>query len=108
MYTGAWGPEGKLAVLHEKELVLNKQDTSNILSAVDIVRRLNDSISDLWIGRNHLSSDLIFPTNYNGDTLQQDVHIEASFPNVSDRNEIEEAFNNLINTASQYSNRKRI
>jgi hypothetical protein len=22
-YTGAWGPEGKLAVLHEKELVLN-------------------------------------------------------------------------------------
>ena len=107
-YTNAWGPEGKLAVLHEKELVLNKQDTSNILSAVDIVRRLNDSISDLWIGRNHLSSDLIFPTNYNGDTLQQDVHIEASFPNVSDRNEIEEAFNNLINTASQYSNRKRI
>ena len=26
-YTGKWGPEGKLATLHEKELVLNKQDT---------------------------------------------------------------------------------
>jgi hypothetical protein len=22
-YTGAWGPEGRLAVLHQKELVLN-------------------------------------------------------------------------------------
>ena len=22
-YTGTWGPEGKLAILHEKELILN-------------------------------------------------------------------------------------
>jgi hypothetical protein len=39
-------------------------------------------------------------------TLEQMVSIEAHFPNVTDRNEIEEAFNNLINTASQYANRK--
>jgi len=26
-YTGVWGPEGKLALLHEKELVLNASDT---------------------------------------------------------------------------------
>ena len=37
--------------------------------------------------------------------LEQNVHIEASFPNVSDRNEIEEAFSNLINLASQYAYR---
>jgi hypothetical protein len=30
-YTGAWGATGRLAILHEKELVLNKQDTLNIL-----------------------------------------------------------------------------
>jgi hypothetical protein len=42
----------------------------------------------------------------NQEMLEQNVHIEASFPNVQDRNEIEEAFNNLINTASQYANRK--
>jgi hypothetical protein len=42
----------------------------------------------------------------NSEILEQNVHIEASFPGVSDRNEIEEAFNNLINTASQYANRK--
>jgi hypothetical protein len=39
-------------------------------------------------------------------SVEQSVHIEASFPGISDRNEIEEAFNNLINTASQYANRK--
>jgi hypothetical protein len=32
--------------------------------------------------------------------------IEANFPNVQNRNEIEEAISNLINTASQYANIK--
>ena len=45
-YTGDWnlgipGTEnGKLAVLHKKELVLNESDTSNMLKAVDAVRDL--------------------------------------------------------------------
>jgi ornithine carbamoyltransferase len=33
MYTGAWGSYGKLAVLHEKEQVFNKDDTARILDA---------------------------------------------------------------------------
>jgi hypothetical protein len=33
-YTGSWGPEGKMAMLHEKEIVLNKQDTANLLESV--------------------------------------------------------------------------
>ena len=41
----------------------------------------------------------------NNETLQQEVHITAEFPNVSDRNEIEEAFKTLVNEASQYANR---
>jgi hypothetical protein len=40
------------------------------------------------------------------DILEQQVSIEAHFPNVTNHSEIEEAFNNLINTASQYANRK--
>ena len=44
--------------------------------------------------------------NQNTQTIEQNVHIEASFPGVQDRSEIEEAFNNLINRASQYANRK--
>jgi hypothetical protein len=41
------------------------------------------------------------------EAMEQNVHIEANFPGVSSSNEIEEAFNNLINQASQYANRKR-
>jgi hypothetical protein len=40
-YTGSWGSQGKLAMLHEKELVLNAEDTSNILSAIDMVRDIS-------------------------------------------------------------------
>jgi len=37
-YTGSWGSDGKLAMLHEKELVLNKFDTKNILEAVKLIK----------------------------------------------------------------------
>jgi hypothetical protein len=39
-------------------------------------------------------------------TLDQNVHIEANFPNVQSHTEIELALNNLVNSASQYVNRK--
>src|SRR5690606_9208735 len=38
---------GRLAVVHEKELILNKHDTSNILKAVGIVRKLASVIPKL-------------------------------------------------------------
>jgi hypothetical protein len=48
-YTGQWTDKGstnngKLAILHEKELVLNAEDTKNILAAVDTVRFISDSL----------------------------------------------------------------
>jgi hypothetical protein len=39
-YTGAWGTDGRLAMLHQKELVLNASDTENMLAAVDILREV--------------------------------------------------------------------
>jgi TP901 family phage tail tape measure protein len=39
-YTGEFGSDGKLAILHQKELILNQMDTSNILKAVNLVRNL--------------------------------------------------------------------
>ena len=36
--------DGKLAFLHEKELVLNQEDTENILSAVSAVRTLGPNL----------------------------------------------------------------
>jgi TP901 family phage tail tape measure protein len=37
-FTGSFGSKGKLAMLHEKEIVLNKTDTSNFLKAIDLTR----------------------------------------------------------------------
>lgn len=105
-YTGDWGPEGKLAMLHEKELVLNAADTSNILSAVSIIREIARDI-DARASMSNLSlltsAIRVHDTNQ---VLEQMVSIEASFPNATDRYEIEEAFNSLVNKAAQYANRK--
>lgn len=107
-FTGAWGPEGKLTFLHEKELVLNKDDTANFLTATNMLRDISDMI-DLKALQDKVSILPYLPgvsTNGSGDTLEQTVTIEAHFPSVTSHNEIEEAFNTLVNRASQYANRK--
>jgi hypothetical protein len=43
-YTGSWGSEGKLAMLHQKEIILNAKDTENFLHAIEIVRQLASQI----------------------------------------------------------------
>jgi hypothetical protein len=43
--------------------------------------------------------------NNNSSVVEQHVEIHAEFPQATDRHEIEEAFNTLINRASQYANR---
>jgi hypothetical protein len=40
----AWGSEGKMAMLHEKEIVLNKGDTANFLKAIDFTRQIVSSL----------------------------------------------------------------
>lgn len=41
-YTGNWnGSDGKLAMVHQKELVLNETDTSNILAAINALKNFN-------------------------------------------------------------------
>jgi len=39
--------------------------------------------------------------------MSQNVTIHADFPNVTERSEIEAAFNNLVNKASQYAFRNK-
>ena len=108
-YTGDWsGSYGKLAFLHQKELVLNAQDTENLLASMDILDKIISTI-DLYSSSAQLGGMLSSPRYGSfgeAEALEQNVHIEASFPNVSDHNEIEEALNNLINRASQYAHRK--
>ena len=110
-YTGAWGPEGRIALVHEKELMLNPEDTINFLSGIEVLRDIVKTI-DLESLRNRntpiYSTMPIYETQPIREPLEQQVTISASFPAVTDRSEIEEAFNNLINTASQFANRKSL
>ena len=107
-YTGEWGSSGKLAILDEKELILNQSDTANMLSAIQLTREIMNAID---IGANYASlgfGNLVAASlrDNNKEVLEQNVHITAEFPNVNDHNEIELALRNLTNTASQYANRK--
>lgn len=108
-YTGAWGSWGKIAMLHEKELVLNKEDTANMLATVGFVRDLvemlttNAGISASGFGNLFAGGVDSGGNNY----LDQNVTIHAEFPNATNHNEIEEAFQNLIGLAGQYAGRKQ-
>lgn len=114
-YTGDWGDDsGRLAILDRKELVLNKEDTPNILNAVEIMRgiansmnlsmlsRVAGSVSGMQNSSSSVAAD--------AETLEQNVHIDATFPGVKDAREIEQALNNLVNVASQrigHNNQRR-
>ena len=101
-YTGEWDNSGRLALLHQKELVLNATDTENMLAAVEIIRSITDSIGSGMLSRlASLNASAVGFNANNTETIEQNVHIEASFPNVKDSREIENALNNLVNTASQ-------
>lgn len=108
-YTGAWGPEGRLAMLHQKEIVLNAHDTENFLSAIELVRSLSERV-DLTAAAHaqRLAEWRLESARAAIDTsgIEQNITIHAEFPAAQDRFEIEEAFNSLALRASQYVNRK--
>lgn len=109
-YTGEWNDgSGKLALLHSKELVLNADDTTNMLNAIKIVDKIVSSIPASALSKivslNDFSKGLMMNNNSEG-VLQQDVKIEANFPNVRSSQEIENAINNLVNIAAQRTHSK--
>lgn len=110
-YTGDWNSsQGKLAMLHEKELVLNKEDTKNILGTVELVRKLSQKIDlNAQTARYAFNYHPIINNPKLTDRelqVNQTVSITAEFPNAQNRTEIEEAFTTLINQASQFANQK--
>ena len=106
-YTGNWSNnDGKLALLHQKELVLNAEDTENLLASVAMIREIASTI-DLRAAASNLATGLLAPIFQNSasNAMNQNVTITAEFPNATNRNEIEAAFDNLINRASQFAGR---
>lgn len=92
------------------ELVLNAEDTENILKAVSLMRQtvasqfgsLNGSLAGFT---SNIASGVQSVASQNS-SLTQDVHIEASFPGVSVAQEIEDAFNSLLTQVAQYNIKK--
>lgn len=124
-YTGEWDngsneDNGKLAFLHQKELVLNEKDTANFLDAINTVRDITSLSSS--IGDTIISSIAAMLTKaltgiggqtpiYNNDNTKDDhstivYNVEADFSGVSSKEEIIAAFKELPNLASQYVNEK--
>ena len=106
-YTGSWGREGRWALLHEKEIVLNKEDTSNLLSAINMIRQISEAIdlnaySSAGFGKGIGAAASVGSAG----TLEQVVHVTAEFPNATNKDEIYAAFGEIINLASQYANRR--
>lgn len=92
------------------EFVLNPNDTKNILAAVSQMREvvkmkmqgLNGNLSKQTEGvteKTVIAKDV--------QQVEQAVHIDATFPNVSVAKEIEEAFSNLVNQAVQYASAQK-
>ena len=107
-WTAAEKASGKIGLLHEKELVLNKTDTENILNAVDMVRsmvalgrngnyndiiRQSDNVVDMASVVKPLSDDM-------GQTIYQ---VECTFPNATGVDEIQKAILTLPDIAPQYA-----
>lgn len=110
-YTGEWGEEGKIAMLHQKEMVLNKKDTANMLSAVSVVRDIVKNINlNAITSKNTLSSLFNVSPKVDGvsnnSEIKQDIIINAEFPSVTSESEIQNAFSNLLNKATQFMGRK--
>ena len=113
-YTGSWDSQsGRLAVLHQKELVLNASDTKNMLDAVKAVRdiaSLNESIGETiansisrLIMKTVMGDNTINTNNVtNSDNTNNTFHITAEFPNANDVQTIRDAILSLPNIASQY------
>lgn len=111
-YTGTWtdstnNATGRMAVLHEKELVLNQYDTSNLLEAVKLQRNLTKSLQNAKLSATSTINKVNETINNNSNTsISQPVVINADFPNVQSQSAIEGAFEGLLGKASTYIGKK--
>lgn len=116
-YTGDWSgstgeyKNGRWALLHPKELVLNRDDTKNFLTAIEGVRSMSDIISMLdsyskarysMIADNIKSPNINTTNTDNSSAVTQNIAINADFSGLHDAQELENAIDNLSNKALQY------
>lgn len=110
-YTGDWDDpsgSGRLALLHHKEIVLNEDDTKNILQAVEAIRAMTPILKGGYLSdvsdalEKQIGSAKSMAT---GDNIEQTVNVSAEFPNATDAEEIRAAILGLKDQAMQYIHR---
>lgn len=106
-WTASEKANGKIGLLHEKELVLNKTDTENILNAVDMVRSMvalgrNGNYNDIIRQSNNVvdMASVVQPLDDMGQTIYQ---VECTFPNATNVDEIQRAILTLPDIVPQYA-----
>ena len=119
-YTGNWNSkEGKIGILHQKELVLNAYDTENFLEAIKIIERmlaqntLAEQMKAIFLNRELAIEEMVQQNaalisvmqlqTKHGEALKQIVNVNANFPNAKDATEIREALEGLTNQMTQYA-----
>ena len=115
-YTGTWenstnNATGKMAILHEKEIVLNKYDTANLLEAVKLQRNLTEKLQNAKISASSTINKVNETINNNridnsSSSITQPINIYADFPNANRTSEIEAAFQGLFGKASTFIGKK--
>ena len=108
-YTGDWAnTNGKLGILHEKELILNANRTQNLFKAFDSLTNPAKVVQNLMSGLEIMLRKQQFSfldgklkqAEDNGATEKNTI-INANFPGVHAAVEIEKALNDLINLSTQ-------
>ena len=123
-YTGEWGgstnsnelSSGKLAILHQKELILNESDTSNVLKAVELLRTIAvDKIANSILNAAKASANILANVNTSAvqsmansitnetDNSYRNMTVNADFSGVRSADAIYEALRNLENVSMQGS-----
>lgn len=108
--TSAWGPEGKALIVHEKELILNKFQTEDMFYLAELAQAYVNQIEGLGQYQipdfvsmiSQIASSIGSGTQ---EAVIQEITVQADFPGVNSQIEIENAFKNIVNMASQYANR---
>lgn len=104
-YTGRFSG-GKLGILHEKELILDKFDTSNLLESIKGANSLMKLTRNMFADIKIPTIPTIQPATA-GVGGNQIFHIaKLEFPNVRDSREIQDAIRNLSTNVTQWANRK--
>lgn len=78
-YTGYWpGKEGRLAILHRKELVLNERQTEHILDTAKIMDRISKFIPDIQQGLGANQMQRLAAATTNNVNINVEVYVEGA------------------------------